>query len=895
MIELYIGFIVMLQHSRIRATYNIDGTTGGDCVQSFFCARCTLMQDDREVRSRERKIASERGQNEVRKQPGPQPQMRYSTSNLLEEIPDIFRPVAANPGASTPQLPGTPEAQASEPLLPGVNPQEHPQDSNPNSALHCGSLPSKQGSLKSHVRASSSVGSALNPITRSSSVGLGGREKVWNMPQRCATNPVRPNATMPPFPRSSSPNFTSYQSRAKAVEEAPERLPRFNTIKEKAKSGDTNPSISSNAGMKSFALDSSHSALPCHQARSQTRTYESIIVYYDLEDEPQRRRLSDCSRLRVPTPETPDIYDPRSSNGTVEGDYGASDGASVVKQVHNAGIMKSLINEENAVETTFQLSSTPQCLDSAAALCLTNGTVDIVSALCMQNTNAGSLGSTVEGMAAPDAATEVKDHGKSQGMDISSTRVFVDGMNGNNADNCGEVYTAGEESISHDLNECCSKNSAAKYRGDGGGDGEDCERLGDADGDQQQRIARPAHAFQAADQVGLASAENATGNAEAVELNIKNFTSVLPDSLEGTLMTPPIGVAAQQSRTESAKIDNANGYSASTLATINEANDYSLVILKALPAKLETPNHVPGATLQHIPWGYPEDTNPLLDQLAKNTEQDHAIEGARIENSNSCKTSTSALALHQCDASSMDGVAKPPSQISHPFSGKSSVIDFAHINPKNVDYMVDDWTKSGYSDLAPKSFQSNVLNMRSESEQSARDQDLVSEDCDYFSAEQHMTDDSDVSPEKTDNFTVIPLALKPSLNTPVIESDELRLVCDRINSHQLSYESTSSESTVGPLTPPLTINKLHIQKRVASPAETILRTVLGIPSKYAVSEVERLGAGSKQPVKDESPKGNIKLGGRRARHRRERKRRAAEAGTKMKKENSSVGMSLTRS
>lgn len=43
----------MMQHSRVRAMYNIEGSTSGDCVVAYFCTKCVVMQDEREVRARE--------------------------------------------------------------------------------------------------------------------------------------------------------------------------------------------------------------------------------------------------------------------------------------------------------------------------------------------------------------------------------------------------------------------------------------------------------------------------------------------------------------------------------------------------------------------------------------------------------------------------------------------------------------------------------------------------------------------------------------------------------------------------------------------------------------------------------------------------------------------------
>ncbi|KFZ10986.1 hypothetical protein V502_07810 [Pseudogymnoascus sp. VKM F-4520 (FW-2644)] len=302
-------FIVMLQHSRIRATYNIDGTAGGDCVQSLFCSRCTLMQDEWEIVAREERILLERKGTEINRQPGQQQQMRYSTSNLFEEVPEVFRPVAVSghkietvPRVSTPS-PGEQEANINEPLLQNVGHQEHPQNSNEGVASHNKSRQSGHSPRKLTVRKSSPIGSALNPITRrSSSVDLGGRSSDSKLPQRSATNPARPAALVSPV-RYPSPNFLSYRSKGKETDGIVEMLVGFGTIKEEAKSEDFSPSIRSDVGVKSFALGSIYSGSSLRQGRSEARADESVIVYYGHEDRPQHHRLSDFSRSRPLTPE----------------------------------------------------------------------------------------------------------------------------------------------------------------------------------------------------------------------------------------------------------------------------------------------------------------------------------------------------------------------------------------------------------------------------------------------------------------------------------------------------------------------------------------------------------------------------------------------------------------
>ena len=303
------GFIVMLQHSRIRATYNIDGTAGGDCVQSLFCSRCTLMQDEWEIVAREERILLERKGTEINRQPGQQQQMRYSTSNLFEEVPEVFRPVAVSghkietaPRVSTPS-PGEQETNINEPLLQNVGHQEHPQNSNEGVASHNKSRQSGHGPRKLAVRKSSPIGSALNPITRrSSSVDLGGRSSDSKLPQRSATNPAHPAALVSPV-RYPSPNFLSYRSKGKETDGIVEMLVGFGTIKEEAKSEDFSPSIRSDVGVKSFALGSIYSGSSLRQGRSEARADEAVIVYYGHEDRPQHHRLSDFSRSRPLTPE----------------------------------------------------------------------------------------------------------------------------------------------------------------------------------------------------------------------------------------------------------------------------------------------------------------------------------------------------------------------------------------------------------------------------------------------------------------------------------------------------------------------------------------------------------------------------------------------------------------
>lgn len=43
----------MMQRSDIRAKYNLEGTMMEDCVRSFFCSCCSLVQMEKETAHRE--------------------------------------------------------------------------------------------------------------------------------------------------------------------------------------------------------------------------------------------------------------------------------------------------------------------------------------------------------------------------------------------------------------------------------------------------------------------------------------------------------------------------------------------------------------------------------------------------------------------------------------------------------------------------------------------------------------------------------------------------------------------------------------------------------------------------------------------------------------------------
>src|SRR5579871_3704794 len=97
----------MLQHSRIRATYNIEGRTIDDCCSSYYCSCCTLMQDDREIVARERRETEEKRKYPglVNDQPRTRPHMQYAAPHRGSlEIRDTKTPLIQNQDFKTREL-----------------------------------------------------------------------------------------------------------------------------------------------------------------------------------------------------------------------------------------------------------------------------------------------------------------------------------------------------------------------------------------------------------------------------------------------------------------------------------------------------------------------------------------------------------------------------------------------------------------------------------------------------------------------------------------------------------------------------------------------------------------------------------------------------------------------
>ena len=360
----------MLQHSRIRATYNIDGTAGGDCVQSYYCPCCTLMQDEREVLARERRIIrQQRGDGGVTDQPGFEPQMRYSTSNLLEEIPEIYRDhvnQGSYPNSTQDLFLGARGSQGSGRRLSlegmnGLNGGRDGRHGHEMDALQPFSLGhsdadtsefeddhrnsrsrrSSNSSGKLRVRETSPLGSALNPITVSRSASLDhglakNKQPATNVPQRSVTSPTRRRSlkdTNPPAAKS-----TNYRLKSIITDERPDFL--IETIREGSENSNCAMTTTSKTAVQSLAMDSLRSHTTKNTSNNPTRldhgtrkekesssggqddhlNDEAYTTFYNDKGKLVRRRISECLRPRASSPETPEIYALHHANPTDDED-----------------------------------------------------------------------------------------------------------------------------------------------------------------------------------------------------------------------------------------------------------------------------------------------------------------------------------------------------------------------------------------------------------------------------------------------------------------------------------------------------------------------------------------------------------------------------------------------
>jgi hypothetical protein len=366
----------------------------------------------------------------------------------------------------------------------------------------------------------------------------------------------------------------------------------------------------------------------------------------------------------------------------------------------------------------------------------------------------------------------------------------------------------------------------------------------------------------------LEAIDRLTNSTDEVQTSITRNDNCLSHSSIDANKLGHVAESVQMSNTDNPEVSGV----LNTLDSTDSAND-TQSIMEEIPLGPKPPSQLPDTILQHALG----ESALRSGQSGNVTELHHVPENAEIDSANNYDMTTFAQTLQDC-FDPMNSSSEVQSSLSHPFHGVSSVIDFAHFKTENTGSIVNDYVEVDDIEISPEKPEENPVR-KSVSKDWSRNQDSASEERDSISAERHIAQEDIVSAEQIDDCAVEPLALKGSHKTPVVQSDQLRLVCDRINSNSLSYESTSSESTEAPLIPCSTPEKILKPKRRISPAEVMLRSVLGMAPKHRDSPAQSCGE-SLGPAKDESPKKSKAAKKRRNRH--ERKKRAAQMEAKEK-------------
>lgn len=288
----------MLQHSRIRATYNIEGRALHDCCSSYYCPICTLMQDDREIRAREQQETREnrKHSNPINNQPGSRPDMQYAAPHRGSlEIRDT----------------NTPEAQSQDCKTKGSN-SEKQYDSSQSAhnyghkKLHNipkvpinGEKPDSKGKKVSRNDKSDGshpgntydknhppVGSALSPATKYTKPVLEDRDAI---PASRQTGRGQDQS----MKEQGCPKHTLANCSGSGARGSENQGPVINRSTRVDYSEDA--SISQVRGKRVLKQ--------LIKARSHTvrSADESVLVFYNDADQPQRHRLADCARLRAST------------------------------------------------------------------------------------------------------------------------------------------------------------------------------------------------------------------------------------------------------------------------------------------------------------------------------------------------------------------------------------------------------------------------------------------------------------------------------------------------------------------------------------------------------------------------------------------------------------------
>jgi hypothetical protein len=287
-----LGLLIMFQQGQIRTTYNIDGSTTGDCLQAYFCPNCTVMQHDREVRARELEMLEGRRRASVISQPSRGPTMEYSpfvqgnssTSHLYQSrLGSVF----ALPGSNIPSV--IPVDVLVNQMAVGEGRAAETHDLNTLFDGHGGHRQHKDRAL---IRSSSPLGAGLRQIVRSSSADLGRRLTVEFQPQRRATNPSLRRMPQSPPSRFSSLGWQDQGRRHHVINESAESA--------NAPCNKVGASLEHQSSQDAPLLNANQGSQPKESQNIQTDCLgdELIMVYYDKQDAPQRHRLSAFSRTQ---------------------------------------------------------------------------------------------------------------------------------------------------------------------------------------------------------------------------------------------------------------------------------------------------------------------------------------------------------------------------------------------------------------------------------------------------------------------------------------------------------------------------------------------------------------------------------------------------------------------
>lgn len=294
----------MLQHSRIRAMYNIDGTTADDCCSAYACPNCTLMQDDREIRAREYKDGkNEKKFGTINHQPTTQPDMQYAGPNLFGDEPVQHRGSLVREKLTTVVTEQNQGSRNHGPNLENQQGAEHSKHHNKHKKkLHKtskidmnGHQPKGMGRMayNNHESDASSnrstcTDSPAYPDHEGRDAILASRQN-WRKQKLSGKQEGYPNHTIAACP----------EDGARGSENHDPVTPRH-TLLDYSEDASMNQ-VRGKRVLKQLVKVEGHTARSTAVGASEGPADESVLVFYDDGDHPQRHRLADFDRLRAST------------------------------------------------------------------------------------------------------------------------------------------------------------------------------------------------------------------------------------------------------------------------------------------------------------------------------------------------------------------------------------------------------------------------------------------------------------------------------------------------------------------------------------------------------------------------------------------------------------------